>query len=293
MTGNGTSVTEHIVVGTERADLIVTGKGDDTITALSGNDLVVAGRGNDEIDAGAGSDVVFAGRGDDVVTHDALQNTGSFNLYSGGGGHDTLRLILPSDILASETFQQELAAFESKLARKGSASAYFSSLNIQVFSFEQIEIVPVDQPPVVVTENPLPVLEGDHGTSDIVDVVISDHVTITDPNPEDTPVPYAGNLLLQGTTGPEPATGLAALFTVDAVTGIVSYDRADFAYLDDGETVTATFSFDTASGPDTVAQTITITIAGEQDAPVANDDTNQYGVFGSIQVFGHSSFEFP
>lgn len=70
------SVGRDRLVGTRRADVIVSLGGNDTIVALGGNDLVCAGPGNDTIKGGSGKDQLFGERGVD-------------RLY-GGAGRDRL-----------------------------------------------------------------------------------------------------------------------------------------------------------------------------------------------------------
>ncbi|TKT73300.1 hypothetical protein YH63_018775 [Afipia massiliensis] len=125
-----------------------------------------------------------------------------------------------------------------------------------------------DAPMVTVTD-PVAVAEGDTGTPGPVTVTVADHVSIADVDAIDVHVPYvAGTLALTSSTGLVPSSGtLADLFAVNATDGTISYDRAAFDYLAAGESVTATFTFDASSGPDTVPQNITVTIDGVNDAP--------------------------
>jgi VCBS repeat-containing protein len=128
--------------------------------------------------------------------------------------------------------------------------------------------------PVVTATNPAAVNEGDFATHSPVTVTIADHVAIADVDATDAHGPYVANTLAFGSaTGPAPDSGaLSALFTIDAVNGTVTYDRAAFDYLAKGQQVTATFAFDVSSGPDTVHQSITVTVDGVNDAPVIDTD---------------------
>lgn len=126
--------------------------------------------------------------------------------------------------------------------------------------------------PVVTVTNPDTVHESD--TAAPVTVTIADHVSITDVDTSDAHVPYVADTLAFGSaTGPVPGHGtLADLFTIDAVHGTVTYDRAAFDFLTAGQQVTATFNFDVSSGSDTVHQSITVTVDGVNDAPKINTD---------------------
>ncbi|WP_271573210.1 FecR family protein, partial [Bradyrhizobium sp. CCBAU 11361] len=105
---------------------------------------------------------------------------------------------------------------------------------------------------------------------------IGDQVTITDPdtvNPafNDVAEPYvAGSAIISSVIGPAPPSGanLKSRVTVDQTTGTVEYDRANFAYLKPGDKVVVSIEFDSRSGPDTVRETLSVTISGFNDAPV-------------------------
>ena len=103
---------------------------------------------------------------------------------------------------------------------------------------------------------------------------IADQVSIFDPDTNtafrDIPVPFVtGTAQLVGAAGPAPpnGAGLAGLLNVDAQSGAVSYDPANFVFLAEGATVTYTIAFDSRSGPDTLHRTLTFTIIGVNEAP--------------------------
>ena len=111
-------------------------------------------------------------------------------------------------------------------------------------------------------------------------------VVITDPDsPDDVPHPYvAGSGKVVSATGPATtpaALDLAALVHVDPATGAVSYDPASFAFLKAGDKVVVTIAFDANSGPDTVHQTLTLTIDGANDAPTVSSAVTGGGAEGS------------
>ncbi|MEK7342229.1 MAG: VCBS domain-containing protein, partial [Pseudomonadota bacterium] len=105
---------------------------------------------------------------------------------------------------------------------------------------------------------------------------VAGYVTITDPDTSDaaTPTKYVANSGSVTAQGPAPASGtLVGLVTFDKETGAVSYNRAAFNWLDDGESVTYSIEFQAESGNDgPVGRTLTFTINGENDAPVAVAD---------------------
>ncbi|HEX8032094.1 MAG TPA: VCBS domain-containing protein, partial [Vicinamibacterales bacterium] len=130
-----------------------------------------------------------------------------------------------------------------------------------------------DAPNIAVT-NPVADTEGNAGTPDPVSVAVVDHVSITDVDTSDVHVLYVADTLsfdAADSSGPVPVGSvLADLFILNATDGTISYDRAAFDYLAAGEQVTATFTFDASSGPDTLPKSITVTIDGANDAPVVS-----------------------
>ncbi|MED5423672.1 MAG: calcium-binding protein, partial [Pseudomonadota bacterium] len=67
------------VVGNNQKNIIRTGAGDDTISALDGDDTINSGAGADTVDAGAGNDLIF------------LHDDNASDTYDGGAGIDTLQ----------------------------------------------------------------------------------------------------------------------------------------------------------------------------------------------------------
>jgi VCBS repeat-containing protein len=124
--------------------------------------------------------------------------------------------------------------------------------------------------------------------------LIKDQVIIADPddpavNPNspfnDVPHPYvAGSGKVASATGPAytPAgLNLTALVNVDPATGTVSYNPESFAFLKAGDKVVVTIAFDANSGPDTVHQTLTLTIDGVNDAPTVSAAVTGGGAEGA------------
>jgi VCBS repeat-containing protein len=116
--------------------------------------------------------------------------------------------------------------------------------------------------------------------------LIKDQVVITDPDaPNDVPHPYvADSGKVVSASGPAytPAgLDLAKLVHVDPATGAVSYNPESFAFLKAGDKVIVSIGFDANSGPDTVHQTLTLTIEGVNDAPTVSSAVTGGGAEGS------------
>jgi len=83
----GTDAADSLAGGTGDERLLGFG-GDDVLAGKSGNDLVEGGAGNDSLDGGAGDDTLLGGAGDDLL------NGGSGSdayVFARGFGHDTIR----------------------------------------------------------------------------------------------------------------------------------------------------------------------------------------------------------
>jgi Ca2+-binding RTX toxin-like protein len=83
----------HIVLGgTDLADTIIGGGGDDAIWGDGGNDRIEGGGANDNIEAGAGDDIITDSFGDDVIRggagNDVIQSGTGLDLLLGNGGND-------------------------------------------------------------------------------------------------------------------------------------------------------------------------------------------------------------
>ena len=68
------------VTGTDFADIIYGGNGDNSINGGSGNDVIYGENGNDIINAGNGNDIISGGKGDDTINGGSGTNTYIWNL---------------------------------------------------------------------------------------------------------------------------------------------------------------------------------------------------------------------
>ncbi len=122
-------------------DIILAGRGDDEVNAGDGNDLVFGGKGDDSVNGGFGSDLVFGGRGDDVLIHELVDDADTCDVYMGGRGRDTLRLLMSTAQVALYTDQ--IAAFEQWNLTAKSWQFFtfdFGGSKLKVSSVENLEI---------------------------------------------------------------------------------------------------------------------------------------------------------
>lgn len=103
-----------------------------------------------------------------------------------------------------------------------------------------------------------------------------DVVKIDDPDIGNAPfydigVPFvAGSAVIKSavsTVGYLSEAFLKPLLNINQTTGVVSFDREQFNFLDDGQTVTFKIQVTATSGPDTGIVEIPITVTGANDAP--------------------------
>lgn len=88
---------DHVVLGgTDNADIMIAGIGDDTLHGDGGNDFLEGGFGNDIINAGAGDDIVKDTGGDDNIKagdgNDVVHAGPGLDLVLGGRGNDFIFL---------------------------------------------------------------------------------------------------------------------------------------------------------------------------------------------------------
>ncbi|MGY3550672.1 VCBS domain-containing protein [Bradyrhizobium sp. USDA 4469] len=133
--GNGTNV----IVAGSGTDTIVSGNGANIIYAGAGNDTINVGNGTDVIIAGSGSDVISAGNGSDLAIYalsdhykvvnvggsSQLQSlAGDVDKYNGGGGTDTIRIVVTADEYA--LIKSQLTQYANWLAANQCSSASYS-----------------------------------------------------------------------------------------------------------------------------------------------------------------------
>ena len=228
---------------------VTTGDGADMVITGSGHDLITTDGGNDMVDSGAGNDVVFLGAGDDVARHDVTANRNSCDIYWGGAGCDTLRLVLSAAQLADPAIQADIARFNATGGGGFLGFFFFRSMNLTLWNFEKIEIVaPVD-------------------AGDDVTTVGEDATVIINVLANDRDLGAASNAALR-VTGYD-AGGLPGTLTLNPNDTFTYVPGAAFQYLAAGESAMRSFSYTIADDQgfsDTAS--VSVTITGSNDAPV-------------------------
>ena len=112
--------------------------------------------------------------------------------------------------------------------------------------------------------------------------------------PDSRIIPYiAGSGKLDTAEGPESMPSgfpLRGLVTLDAQTGRVTYNPADFRFLADGEQAIYTFSFQTQADEFIFTKTLTLTIDGLNDAPIFTVENFASPINESLTTDSNSTF---
>jgi VCBS repeat-containing protein len=270
-------------------DVLYGGKGNDTLLGGAGNDVLYGDDGkskgwgwdkfcwwkpksdyDDYLDGGAGSDKVYGGRGDDIAVYSmagnlgaGFKNIGTKDDYDGGTGHDTLVLQLTHGEAALVSVKQDIAAFQKFLDSRASSRGdefEFKSFNLDVSNFEALRIELVNTGPTAradagaTNEDTLLIFAGPGVLANDSD---ADHLDVL-------------SVIAGGTTS---AKGASVVLTAS---GGYSYDPTDSLALQQlgaGQTAIDTFSYTiTDLGGATATATVSVTVTGVNDAPVANPD---------------------
>ncbi|KZL23839.1 calcium-binding protein [Pseudovibrio sp. Ad37] len=109
------------LTGTEDANTIQLGNGNDTASGLGGDDTLRGQSGNDTLNGGAGNDLLFGGDGDDV-----LKGGADDDVLNGGIGSDTLIGGVGNDILiggeGNDTFKYSRGHGQDRILGQGSVN---------------------------------------------------------------------------------------------------------------------------------------------------------------------------
>ena len=93
------TVSSDIINGSDQAESIFAGDGNDLVNGLAGNDYIDGGEGNDEISGGLGDDIMVGGEGDDTYIIDSNKDQIT---EEDGQGQDTIVSNLNSYTLGDE-----------------------------------------------------------------------------------------------------------------------------------------------------------------------------------------------
>ena len=258
-----------ITLGSEAADTLAGGAGGDTLSGLGGNDT---------LDGGAGADTLYGGKGDDTLVYDANDV-----LADGGTGVDTLTVtdatldlatvagtqvknieiinlagangttltLTPDavDALASATGEVKIAGGVDSTVRLGSGWTLQSDVNGQS---TYVATATSGATVIMVLDNAVniaPVIDSAATLAATEDTAASGAISASDAD---------GNTLSYSVTG----SARHGAVTIDALTGTYTYSpTGNFNGTD-------TFTVAVSDGGVVTTQTINVTVAAVNDAPV-------------------------
>lgn len=268
---SGTTTT----VGTGANEHLNGGSGDDFLFGMAGDDRLNGGAGADLLDGGSGSDRVSGDAGDDTLVYVVGENVGASDVYDGGSGKDTLRLVMTREEWMRASVQKDVADFLAFLksvvhpvnGEAKNTEFLFKSFGLNASKFEKLEVVvggvaidPTDQAVMLGADT---ATAGEDSPSVAVDVLANDSV------PD----------LIKALTFTQAAHGTVTLVSQssgapggsDTAKFVYTPDATHWQYLRAGETATDTFTYTvTDADGDVSTATVTVTIVGSNDAPVVS-----------------------
>jgi len=232
---------DEILKGTSGNDVINGGSGDDYLQGRAGDDILRGEQGNDQLHGDADSDYLVGGEGDDTV--------------DGGGGIDTA---VYSGSVKDYTFTvQGGNAFISHTGgTQADGTDWLLHVERLMFSDALIDL----------TQNNAPIAYNDSAsTNEDVGTYSSGSASVLD-NDFD----WEGDSM---SVTPGSFVGAFGTLTLNA-NGTYTYTpNASNQSLAQGQSVQDSFNYTVSDGSLTDTGTLTVTIAGVNDAPVANPDT--------------------
>jgi Ca2+-binding RTX toxin-like protein len=137
--GNG----NDLLSGDAGNDVLSGGNGNDSLLGSDGNDTLSGGNGDDLLDGGAGTDIVSGENGNDVAVYAMSENAGQSDVYDGGNGVDTLRLVLTQSQANSAAVQADIQAYRAFLALHNNGGFQFTAFDLTARNFELLDVVVV------------------------------------------------------------------------------------------------------------------------------------------------------
>jgi VCBS repeat-containing protein len=284
--------------GDGAANLLDGGAGDDSLSGGAGNDTLIGGAGADAIDGGAGTDTASYATASAGVAVDLASGTGTagdaagdalsgIENLTGGAGADTLRGDGGANLLDGGAGDDRLEGGDGNdtlIGGTGTDTAVFSG-NVRDYAATLSGATWTIQ-----------ALSGSDGTDTLQGVEIAQFADATIRLDANNAPLIPNNLsaatnedaaplvvdLLQGAWDFEgsalSATGLVQTggptATVSLSGGALTLNPNQFNSLAAGQTAALTFAYAVSDGVASTARTLSVTVAGRNDAPVASGPVN-------------------
>ena len=236
--------------------------------------------GNDYLNGGSGNDILYAQGGKDTGVYSWTENllttdlsaigSTSTDRYDGGKGFDTLELHLTYGERAAAS--AELATFDAFLA----ANANANRDNGPTFAFSSFDLKATDWEAYrVVLENTGPVAGADSATTDEDHAAAAGNVLANDTDSDHLDVLHVA--AVNGVTGnvaQSVAGSNGGTFVINANGSYTFNPDGDFQHLAVGANTTTEVSYTVSDlAGATSSTTLTVTVTGTNDGPVAVADT--------------------
>ena len=275
--------------------LVLTGAGAIDGTGNAQGNIVTGNNASNILNGLGGNDVLYGAGGNDTLVYSLAENGKALDLYGGGGGIDTLRLMFTAAEWAHSTVQSEVARYNQYLTtRTGEVSdlALFNldfgnSTRLVISGTEKLDVQVNGNPfdfhaPAITGANASGAVTGSPSSAGISKLAATGEISFSDLDYNGThiiasPATLVSSQLLEGHRGSLIASVVNDTVGVGDTSGkaIWSYqiDNAAVQYL--GAGVTAMETFDVAIGDNTgksAVQRVTVTVTGINDAPVSSND---------------------
>jgi VCBS repeat-containing protein len=239
---------DEIIKGTSGSDIINGGSGDDFLQGRAGGDFLDGGEGNDQLQGNEGDDYIRGGAGNDFI--------------HGGTGTDTA---VYSGSVKDYTYNRNGEEFFLNHVGGSMIDGHDRLISIErlVFADAVIDL----------TQNNAPIAFSDSASTD-EDNSVSGNVLANDFDWEGNPM----------TATPGVFNGVYGTLTLNANGSYTYAPYASTQSLALGQNVTDSFTYTVSDGSLSDTGTLTVAIAGRNDAPVANPDSATTGENSPVTV---------
>ena len=234
---------DNIIKGTNGDDIITGTSGDDFLQGRAGGDFLDGGDGNDQLQGNDGDDYLRGGAGNDFL--------------HGGAGTDTA---VYSGSILEYSFSRDGENFYVNHSGGTGIDGFDHLISIERLIFADAVID--------LTQNNAPIAFNDTASTD------EDVGTYSGSSVLANDFDWEGDAM---TATPGTFNGVYGTLTMNADGTYTYTPYASTQSLALGQTVTDTFTYTVSDGSLSDTGTVTITIAGRNDAPTANPDTATTG----------------
>jgi len=239
---------DEIIKGTNGSDIINGGSGDDFLQGRAGGDYLDGGDGNDQLHGDSGDDHLRGGAGNDLI-HGGL---GTDTAYYSGSVKDYAYSRNGEEFFLSHVAGSMIDGYDRLI-----------SVERLVFADAVIDL----------TQNNAPIAFNDTASTD-EDSSVSGNVLANDFDWEGDPM----------TATPGTFNGVYGTLTLNSDGTYTYTPYASTQSLALGQNVTDSFTYTVSDGSLSDTGTLTVTIAGRNDAPVANPDAASTGENSPVSI---------